>query len=89
MPRARIGTPSEALALGLKPSGQYWRSQYGPLAHHSRVITYNYILRRYSFFLLFRHLLSVLRLQQNVPQHVNWFGPIPFLSRQLPELHAV
>ena len=42
MPRARIGTRSEALAI-LPKVCQYW-----PLAYYSRVITYNY-LKQYLF----------------------------------------
>jgi len=40
MPRARIGTPSKALALGpILPRV----CQYGSLAYHGRVITYTYV----------------------------------------------
>ena len=38
MPRARIGTPSEALALGLKPSGQYYDQRFVHLEHKMKLL---------------------------------------------------
>jgi len=29
------------------------------------------------------------RLQWNIPEHIIWFSPVPALSQQLPELHAL
>jgi len=50
MPRARIGTPSEALARGpILP--KVW--QYGPLAYNSHVITYTYYIILYYIILYY------------------------------------